>query len=61
MKNTTSGVFESHEIMEQVGQQLASLSGITTSMDDALLVNDTLGRKKVQVVLTLELESDDHP
>ena len=59
MKRPTSGVFEFQEIMEKVTTQLGSLPGITTSRDDALLVNDALGRKKVQVVLTLELERDD--
>lgn len=44
--------------MEQVEKQLSSLPGITTSMDDALLVNDKLGRKKVQITLTLVLERD---
>lgn len=57
-RTPTSGVFDSYEIMKQVEKRLRALPGITTSMDEALLVNDKQARTRVQITLTFVLEKD---
>ena len=44
--------------MKQVEKRLRALPGITTSMDEALLVNDKQARTRVQITLTFVLEKD---